>query len=92
MNEGEELSNVDAIRRLFQDLLAPEVKSIVTRLDGLEKLTEERFKRLDEKIDANRRELDAKIDANHREIMAALNVERRIALIEDRQQREAAHG
>ena len=38
----------------------------------------ERMKRLEEKI-----------DANHREVMTALNLDKRMAIIEDRQQRKA---
>ena len=37
----------------------------------------ERMKRLEEKI-----------DANHREVMTALNLDKRMAIIEDRQQRK----
>lgn len=40
----------------------------------------ERMKRLEEKM-----------DANHREVMTALNIDKRLALIEDRQQRKEAN-
>jgi hypothetical protein len=66
------LSTLDEIRKLLQDFLAPELRTISARFDTLD----ERFKRLEEQM-----------SANHREVMTALNIDKRLALLEDRQQR-----
>ena len=54
---NEPMSTVEDIRQIFQDFLAPELRTITARLDGL-----------DGKVDALRREFDGRFDGLRREI------------------------
>ena len=45
------MSTVDDVRKLFQDLIAPELRSISVRLDGFEKRVDERFVALEKRFD-----------------------------------------
>lgn len=74
------MSVYEDIKKALQDFISPELRALDGRLDGFELLTAERFKRLEEKI-----------DAHHREVMSALNLDKRMAIIEDRQNRTEAH-
>lgn len=57
----------------MQDFLAPELRAI----RGEIAVMNEKFLRLEEKI-----------NSNHREVMNALNLDKRMAILEDRQQRK----
>ena len=46
------MSVVDDMRKVLQDFLAPELRTITARLDGIEKVMAARFEAVDAKLDA----------------------------------------
>ena len=56
------MSFVEDARRLMQDFVAPELRSITIRLDSADKLATERHAAMLEKIDGLRREIKLQID------------------------------
>ena len=65
------MSVIDDVRKVIQDLVAPDLKAINARLDGIEST-------MNVKFDA----LTAKIDANHQSILYTLNIEKRLEVVE----------
>lgn len=57
------MSTVDDIRKLFQDLIAPELRSISVRLDGFEKRMDERFATVDQRFNAVDQRMDERFAA-----------------------------
>jgi hypothetical protein len=55
------MSVIEDTRKLIQDFLAPELRSISARLDALEQRVDDRF-----------RDLDAKISGQHQQTMLAI--------------------
>ena len=52
------MNTVDEGKKIIQDFLAPELRTISARLDGLEKVMSVKFEAMDERITA----LDMKMD------------------------------
>jgi exonuclease VII large subunit len=52
------MSNVDDLRKLFQDLIAPKLRALSVRVESLEKHIDDRFKATDQRIEALDRRLD----------------------------------
>jgi hypothetical protein len=73
------MSVIEDTRKLIQDFLAPELRSISARLDAFEQRVDDRFRDLAARIDANEgragdrfRDLDAKISGQHQQTMLAI--------------------
>lgn len=77
------MSVIEDTRKLVQDFLAPELRTISARLDALDAKVDASQRTLNEKIDITHRSLDtkidtihgsldAKIDSNHREVMLGI--------------------
>lgn len=89
------MSVYDDVKKAVQDFTLPEMREFKALVLERFNTIEERFRRMEEKIDANQREVmerfkrtEDKIDANQREVMNALQLDKRLSLIEDRQQRK----
>jgi len=89
------MSAVDDIRRLLQDLVSPDLKSLQVRVEALDAKMDAGFKTLDSKIDLTRDLLlvEMKVmQASMETIIAKLNnsleLERRVAKIENAQAAE----
>ena len=67
------MSVIEDFRKVIQDFLAPELRSINVRLDAV-----------NERIASLHREMQL----NHTVVMSALNLDKRMALIEDRLERD----
>jgi hypothetical protein len=67
------MSVLDDFRKLAQDFLAPELRAINTRLDGMEKLNEVRFEAI-----------RSQIQTSHDAVMRELATDKRISRLEDR--------
>lgn len=65
------MSVINDVRKVIQDLVAPELQEIKADVRGFKEEVKSEFKRLEEKM-----------DANHRETLNALNVDKRLALLE----------
>jgi hypothetical protein len=77
---------IEDVRKVIQDLVAPELKSISVRLDSLEKEARVRDELTHVKIEA----LSAKMDAQYQSLLYNLNLDKRIETLErDRQSASA---
>jgi hypothetical protein len=74
------MSVLDDFRKLAQDFLAPELRAINARLDGMEKLNEVRFEQTYQRIES----LSKEIQANHEAVIRELATDKRISRLEDR--------
>lgn len=59
------MSVIEDTRKLVQDFLAPELRTISARLDALDAKVDASQRTLNEKIDITHRSLDTKIDTIH---------------------------
>ena len=85
------MSTIDEVRKLLQDFIAPELRAVTAKIEAMTEVMAARFETVDEQFNTMEerfKRLEAKIDANHREVMNALNLDKRMAIIEDRQQRK----
>jgi hypothetical protein len=64
------MSSIEDVRKLFQDVIAPDLKAISSRLDGMEKIFDLRFQQLNERFDSLTRELnlEKKVEALQRRV------------------------
>ncbi len=58
------MSMIDDLRKLIQDLIAPDLKSIQSKLDGNENVSKLRDEALSAKIDSKFELVISKMDAN----------------------------
>jgi hypothetical protein len=60
------MGNIEDLRKVIQDFVAPDLKALTMRVDGLEKSMNARFdvaeKRMDERFDAAEKQTDLKLD------------------------------
>jgi len=98
------MSVIEDVRKVFQDLVAPELKSLSVKLDGLERemkvrdeMTQTKLEALSAKIDSGERlthakqeALSAKMDAQYASIMNALDLDKRVGLLERDKQSASA--
>lgn len=76
------MSMIDDLRKLIQDLIAPDLKSIQSKLDGNENVSKLRDEALSAKIDSKFELVISKMDANQATVMNALNIDKRVEAIE----------
>jgi hypothetical protein len=89
------MSTVDEVRKAIQDFLAPELRTISARLDGLEKVMNVKFEAMDVKLGALDERLTAldtkfeiKLEMLSKQIQGInekLDIERRLTRLETRQ-------
>ena len=60
------MSALDDLRKLFQDLIAPELRAVVTRIDSLEKRLNERIGALDRRLDDNLKAINLRVETLER--------------------------
>ena len=89
------MSAVDDIRRLLQDLVSPDLKSLQVRVEALDAKMDAGFKTLDSKIDLTRdlllvemKVMQASMETNIAKLNNSLELERRVAKIENAQAAE----
>jgi hypothetical protein len=78
------MSTVEDFRKVLQDFLAPELRTINARLEALEKVMIAKFESVDTKFEA----MDTKLDSLHKEIQGIndkLELDRRLTKLESRQ-------
>ena len=71
------MSTVEDVRKVFQDFLAPELRTISARLDALEKVMTAKFDSVDAKLDSLHKEMQG--------IDEKLDLDRRLTKLESRQ-------
>jgi chromosome segregation ATPase len=72
------LSVIDDLRKLLQDFIAPELRSINERIDNVN----DRIKSLDEKVDYRFKSLEDKIDFRFDAVMKELATDKRLDRLE----------
>jgi hypothetical protein len=89
------MSAVDDIRKLLQDLVTPDLKSLQVRVEALDAKMDAGFKTLDSKIDLTRdlllvemKVMQASMETNIAKLNNSLELERRVAKIENAQAAE----
>jgi hypothetical protein len=73
---------IEDVRKVIQDLVAPDLKAIQAQIKGVEETSKLRDDALSEKIDRKFDLLMAKIEANHQSVIYSLNIEKRVEAIE----------
>jgi hypothetical protein len=80
---------IEDVRKVIQDLIAPDLKAIQAQIKGAEEASHLRNDALSAKIDNLSEKMDrkfeivfAKMEANHASIIYALNIEKRVEAIE----------
>ena len=74
-------------RELAQDFLAPELRAINARLDGMEKLNEVRFDNVKQEFEQSHQRIESlrkEMQANHEAVIRELATDKRISRLEDR--------
>ncbi len=82
------MSEIAEIRRIFQDLIAPDMKFIVTELKASEALAEARYQTMLVKlevIEAKMKTAEVSNAARFDEITKALDIDKRLERVEGRQ-------
>ena len=75
------MSVIEDTRKLVQDFLAPELRTISARLDALDAKVDASQRTLNEKIDITHRSLDAKIETIHRSLDAKIDSNHREVML-----------
>ena len=57
------MSVIEDARKAFQDIVAPEIKSLNTRMDGLEKTVDARLETMSTRISSLEREMNLRLEA-----------------------------
>ena len=57
------MSVIEDVRKVFQDLVAPELKSLNTRVDGLEKTVDAKLETMSVRVSSLEREMDHRLKA-----------------------------
>jgi hypothetical protein len=73
---------IEDVRKVVQDLVAPELKSLAVRLDRFASESKLRDELILTKLDLRMDALTAKMDAQYLSIMNALYLNRRVELLE----------
>jgi hypothetical protein len=82
------MGNVEDLRKVLQDVIAPDIKALSARVDGLER----RIDAFDKSVNLRFDTLAQTLAANHAALLIALDLERRMVKIETRaKQEEASH-
>jgi len=82
------MSEIAEIRRIFQDLIAPDMKSILTELKASETLAEARYQTVLAKLEvleAKMKTAEVSNSARLDEIAKALDIDKRLERVEARQ-------
>ena len=85
------MSVYDDVKKAVEAALAPgiaEIRNDTTLIKADIVVIKGELRRIEEKVDTNLKRIEEKIDANHREVMHALNLDKRLALLEDREARK----
>jgi capsule polysaccharide export protein KpsE/RkpR len=78
------MGNIEDLRKVIQDFVAPDLRALSARIDGLEKTINARFDAANTRFDA----MAATMAANHAAMMQALDLERRLAKLESQRRSE----
>ena len=80
------MSVIEAVRKVVQDLVAPELKSLAVKLDNFERESKLRDEALAAKMEA----LSAKMDAQYQSLLYSLNLDKRAEVLERDKQSASA--
>jgi ribosome maturation factor RimP len=88
---------IEAVRKVVQDLVAPELKSLAVKLDDFERESKLRDEALAAKMDSGERlthakleALSAKMDAQYQSLLYSLNLDKRVEVLERDKQSASA--
>ncbi len=91
------MSVAEDVRKVFQDLVAPELKSLTVKLDNFERESKLRDEALAAKMDSSERlthakleALSAKMDAQYQSLLYSLNLDKRVEMLERDKQSASA--
>lgn len=76
------MGNVEDVRKLLQDLVAPDLKALSARLDSLEQRVARGFVQSEEVAKARHETVLATIAASNAQVMGALEMEKRLTRLE----------
>jgi hypothetical protein len=76
------MSTVEDVRKALQDFLAPELRTISSRLDSMEKVMSAKFDAIETKMDARFDALSSQIQ----EIKNLMEIDKRLTKLEGKQQ------
>jgi hypothetical protein len=76
------MGNVEDLRKVVQDLVAPDLKALAVRVEALEKSMRDKFASAEDLARARHETVLASIAASHASIMGALEMEKRISKLE----------
>jgi len=87
------MGDYDQIKQAFQDMIAPEIRTLQVEIRRLDEKVDALGKRLDEKIDSLEKRmdtrinsleqrLDTRIDSLERELKVAIDIRERLAALE----------
>jgi DNA anti-recombination protein RmuC len=79
--QTEDMSTVDDLRKVLQDFLAPELRTITAQLDSMEKITSAKFEAIETKMDARFDSLSSQVQ----EIKNLMEIEKRLTRLEGKQ-------
>jgi hypothetical protein len=81
------MGNVEDVRKVIQDFVAPDMKAISARIDALEKGMNLRFTSAEQMAAARQETVMAAMSAHHASIMNSLEMEKRLARLESERTR-----
>jgi hypothetical protein len=91
------MSVIEDVRKVVQDLVAPELKSLSVRLEGFEResklrdeITQAKIEMVRDSMGARMDALSTKMDAQYSSIMNALNLDKRVEVLERDKQSASA--
>jgi hypothetical protein len=87
------MSVIEDVRKVIQDLVAPELKSLSVQLNGFERELKVRDELTQAKLETMRAKMEAlgaKMDAQYASIMNALDLDKRVGLLERDKQSASA--
>jgi hypothetical protein len=79
------MGSVEDLRKVVQDLVAPDLKALAVRVEALEKSMRDKFASAEDLARARHETVLATIASSHASIMGALEMEKRIAKLETSQ-------
>ena len=74
------MSVVDDTRKLLQDIVSPDLKALTARVEALERSMKDSFTDVNRRFDS----AEALASVRHRALMDLLDLNRRVALIENK--------
>jgi hypothetical protein len=91
------MSVIEDVRKVVQDLVAPELKSLSAKLDSFERESKLRDENLAARIDSGEKlthakleAISAKMDAQYQSILYTLNLDKRVEVLERERQSPSA--